>query len=310
MLEAIVTTSCFGLIIGLVMHFKKITNVDTPYEGVSEADYQIEKHRLQLEILRIQKRIIQENRRLVIVFEGRDAAGKGSTIKRFIENMIPSSCNIVALGIPTPKESKNWFNRYEKNLPKPGSITFFDRSWYSRALIEPTMGYCSKSQYKYFMSKVLNWEHKLIEQEDILLVKIYLSVDKEAQLFRFENRLDNPLAYWKFSENDLKAREKWELFTRFKEQMFTHASSEKSPWVVINANKKREARLTAMLHIVRLLGKKKFETLTGEDVTKSYSIKIGGVKFRGLSSQQHAVLEELKEQESYFIDLDDKADFK
>ena len=108
----------------------------------------------------------------------------------------------------------------------------------------------------------------------------------------------------------MKAREKWELFTLFKEQMFTHASSEKSPWVVINANKKREARLTAMLHIVRLLGKKKFQILTGEDVTKSCSIKIGGVKFRGLSSQQHAVLEELKEQESYFIDLNNKAKFK
>jgi polyphosphate kinase 2 len=286
------------------MKLKKLTAIDTPYAGISEPEYQIEKRRLQLELLRIQKRLSNEEKKLIIVFEGRDAAGKGSTIKRFTENMMPTNYNIVALGIPTEKESKNWFGRYEKHFPKNGHVAFFDRSWYSRALIEPTMNYCSKAQYKYFMSKVLNWEHKLID-EGVLIVKFYLSINKEAQLFRFENRLDNPLAFWKFSENDLKAREKWENFTLFKEQMFSHTSSEKSPWIVINANKKREARLTAMLHLIRLLGRKKFEPLTGEDVTHTYSIKIGGVKFRGLTPRQHAVLEELKEQENYFIDLDE-----
>ena len=289
------------------MEFKKVTSIDTPYAGISEVDYQTEKARLQLELLRIQQRIGKEGRRLVIVFEGRDAAGKGSTIKRFIENMIPSSFNVVALGIPTPQESKNWFRRHEKHFPKPGHITFFDRSWYSRALIEPTMGYCTEQQYKYFMRKVLNWEHKLIDEQGILLVKFYLSVDKENQLFRFENRLDGALSYWKFSENDMKARKKWEVFTRFKEQMVHYTSSKKSPWVVVSANVKREARLTAMLHIVRLLGGGKFEALTGEDVTKTYNIKVGGVKFRGLSARQHALLKELQEKESYFIDFDDEA---
>lgn len=286
------------------MHLKKIAAVETPYAGVSEEDYQIEKRRLQVELLRIQKRLMQEGRRLAIVFEGRDAAGKGSTIKRFMENMIPGNCRVVALGIPTPQESKNWFRRYQKHFPRPGEVVFFDRSWYTRAMIEPTMGYCSKAQYQYFMRKVLDWEHKHID-EGLLLVKYYLSIDKETQLFRFENRLNSPLTYWKFSENDLKARDKWEVFTRFKEQMLTHTSSAKSPWIVVNANKKREARLTSMLHLVRLLGAKKFEPLTGEDVTKTYSIKVGGVKFRGLTLRQLTVLQELKEQENYFIDLDD-----
>jgi polyphosphate kinase 2 len=286
------------------MRLKKLNAIETPYQGISEEDYQVEKRRLQVEILRIQKRLMQEGRRLAIAFEGRDAAGKGSTIKRFTENMIPANYRIVALGIPTPKESKNWFRRYHAHFPRAGEIVFFDRSWYTRALIEPTMGYCTEAQYKYFMRKVLDWEHKQIDN-GLLLVKFYLSIDQDTQLIRFEDRLDNPLAYWKFSENDLKARSKWEVFTHFKEQMFAHTSSERAPWIVVNANKKREARLTTMLHLVRLLGRKRFEPLTGEDVTKTYSIKIGGVKFRGLTLRQLTVLEELKEQESYFIDLDD-----
>ena len=286
------------------MHLKKLSAIETPYQGISEEDYQVEKRRLQVEILRIQKRLMQEGRRLAIAFEGRDAAGKGSTIKRFTENMIPANYRVAAFGIPTPAESKNWFRRYSAHFPRPGEIVFFDRSWYTRALIEPTMGYCTEAQYKYFMRKVLDWEHKQIDN-GLLLVKFYLSIDQDTQLIRFEDRLDNPLAYWKFSENDLKARSKWEVFTRFKEQMFAHASSERAPWIVVNANIKREARLTTMLHLVRLLGRKRFEPLTGEDVTKTYSIKLGGVKFRGLTLRQLTVLEELKEQESYFIDLDD-----
>ena len=286
------------------MKLKKIVAIETPYDGVTEEDYQIEKRRLQREILRIQKRLLAEDIGLAVVLEGRDAAGKGSTIKRFTENMIPSHVNVVALGIPTPKESKNWFRRYEKHLPKKGQIVFFDRSWYSRALIEPTMSYCTEAQYKYFMGKVRQWEDKQIEK-GLLLIKFYLSIDQETQLYRFESRLDNPLGYWKFSQNDLKAREKWEVFTRFKEQMFSHTSSKLAPWIVVNANTKREARLTAMLHLVRLLGKGIFTPLTGEDVTKTYSIKVGGVKFRGLTLRQLTVLQELKEQESSFIDLDE-----
>lgn len=276
------------------MKKRQIKAIETPYQGISEGEYQIEKRRLQLELLKIQQALIANNQRLVVSFDGRDAAGKGSTIKRFTEYLIPAHVETVSLGIPTPEESKQWFRRYRGRFPDAGQIVFFDRSWYNRALIEPTMGYCSEAQYRYFMKKVLNWEHKLIN-EGFLLVKFYLSVDAETQLYRFQDRLTNPLTYWKFSKNDLEARKKWQVFTHYKEQMFEHTSSEKSPWVVINSNKKREARLTAMLYLVRLFAERKFEVLSGEDIQKNYQVSLDGVPFRGLNPRQLAVLKDLSE---------------
>lgn len=287
------------------MKLAKVLSVEEPYKGVSEADYQVEKRRLQVELLKIQQRVIKNGERVAVVFEGRDAAGKGSTIKRFTENLIPGHLQVAAFGVPTPKESKYWFNRYQKRFPKVGEIVFFDRSWYTRALIEPTMGYCDEKQYRYFMKKVLSWEHKHID-DGLLLVKFYLSIDKESQRVRFEDRLSNPLTFWKFSENDLKARKKWAAFTQYKEQMFEKTSSRQSPWIVVAGNKKREARLTCMLHFVRLFGNKDFVPLTGEDVVKRHTISVGGVNFRGLTLQQLAVLEELKEQDTIFAALDEE----
>jgi len=284
------------------MPLKKIKSIETPYAGVTEEQYQNEKHRLQVELLKIQQRLIKDGKRLAVVFEGRDAAGKGSTIKRFTENLMPSYYKVCALGVPSESESKYWFKRYESQFPKTGMV-FFDRSWYSRALIEPTMGYCSESRYKRFMRKVLKWEHQHIDN-GLFLTKFYLSIDRETQLFRFENRLSSPLTYWKFSDNDLHARKKWEVFTQYKEQMLDHISSNKSPWLVISANDKKEARLTSMLYLVRAFGLRNFEPLTGEDVTATHSISLSGAKFRGLTQQQLAVLKELKEQEKRFVELD------
>jgi polyphosphate kinase 2 len=275
---------------------KQRATIDTPYEGISALDYSIEKRRLQVELLKIQQDVAKHGRRMAIVVEGRDAAGKGSTIRRFTQHMIPRHFRVVELGIPTPKESKYWFNRYQRHFPNEGEIVFFDRSWYNRALIEPTMGYCTEKQYRYFMNKVLDWEHRHID-EGLMLVKFYLSVNKDNQLYRLEDRIKNPLTYWKFSENDLKARKKWERYTRYKEQMFASTSSEKSPWVVVNANMKRESRLTTMLYLVESFGSEDFVPLTGEDVVKTHSIEVGGVSFRGLSHRQYAVLQELNEQE-------------
>ena len=276
------------------MKQKKITHIETPYEGISLEHYQIEKRRLQIELLRIQQRLLKNGSRMAVVFEGRDAAGKGSTIKRFVENLMPSHANVVALGVPSESEAKYWFKRYERHFPKSGCIAFFDRSWYSRALIEPTMGYCSETRYKYFMKNVLRWEHNHIER-GLLLIKFYLSINRETQLYRFGSRLSDPLTYWKFSENDLYAREKWTIFTQYKEQMFSHTSSKISPWVVISANKKREARLTAMLYLVRLYGRSSYEPLTGEEVKEEHSIRLGGIKFSNLSLQQMVVLKSLRD---------------
>ena len=227
------------------------------YEGINLKDYHVEKRRLQIELLTIQQEVVKNEKRLCITFDGRDAAGKGSTILRFKENLMPQHYRVVELGIPTKKESKYWFQRYERQLPYPGEIVFFDRSWYNCALIEPTMGYCTKKQYKYFMKKVLDWEHKLIHDQ-LLLFKFYLSVDTEHQLGRFQERLSDPLKFWKFSQIDLRARKKWETFTNYKNQMFAHTSSEKSPWINLNANAKLESRLNCMLYVVKHFGNKEF----------------------------------------------------
>lgn len=269
--------------------YKKINN---PYKGISIKDYHVEKRRLQLELLRIQESVVKNKGMMCITFDGRDAAGKGSTILRFTENLMPQHYRVVALGIPTKKESKYWFRRYEKHLPKPGEIVFFDRSWYNRATIEPTMSYCTKKQYEYFMSKVLDWEHKLISK-GLMLMKFYLSVDREHQLGRFQERLSDPLKYWKFSPNDLHARKKWETYTNYKNQMFTHTSSKKSSWYNVDANVKIEARLNCMLQVVKKFGNKKFVPLTGVDVKDNYSIEINGIVFDNLSQLQYSTLKEV-----------------
>ncbi len=271
---------------------KPVRRIQTPYSGISLHDYWIEKNRLQFELLRIQQSVVSGGRQLAITLDGRDAAGKGATIKRFVENLMPKNYRVVELGIPSKKESRRWFLRYEKHMPKPGEIVFFDRSWYNRALIEPTMGYCTKAQYKYFMSRVLDWEHGLLDK-NIELVKFYLSVDSKTQLIRFNDRINDPFKFWKLSPTDLQARKKWDAFTNYKEQMLARTSSIRSPWVTVNSNSKIESRLTCMLHIVRLFGEKKFKPLTGQDVYKNYTIEIDGVPFKGLTAKQYAVLNEL-----------------
>ena len=154
------------------------------------------------------------------------------------------------------------------------------------------MGYCSEKQYKYFMSKVLDWEHKLINK-GLMLTKFYLSVDSEQQLSRFQERLTDPLKFWKFSKNDLHARKKWEVYTNYKRQMFSHTSSKKSPWNIVDANSKIEARLTCMLHVVKKFGNKNFIPLTGVDVVKKYSIELNGVVFDDLNQLQYTTLQEI-----------------
>jgi polyphosphate kinase 2 len=278
----------------------RVEKIESPYEGISLKDYYVEKRRLQLELLLIQQSIAKDGQRWCVCFDGRDAAGKGSTILRFTQNLMPKYYRIVDLGVPTPKESKYWFHRYEQHLPEPGEVVFFDRSWYNRALIEPTMGYCTQKQYEYFIGKVLDWEHELIDG-GLKLVKFYLSVDPEHQLYRFQERLTDPLKFWKFSENDYNARKKWETFTKYKEQMFAHTASEKSPWVLINSNSRKTSRLTCMLYMVRLYGNKKFVPLTGEDVTETHTIEINGVAFDGLNKLQYSVLKELADDQNLHV---------
>lgn len=223
--------------------------------------YEEEKYDIQVELLKLQEWVVQNNKRLAIVFEGRDSAGKGSTIKRFVEYLNPKYFRIVALGVPTEEEKNNWFGRYEKHLPKPGEIVFFDRSWYNRAVVEPAMGYCTEEQYMDFIENVLDWEENLIK-DDLILIKFWFSITKEKQQLRFELRKTSPLKYWKFSPNDAKVVDKWDIITKYKNQMFNKTSSRMSPWVIINSNDKKIGRLNAMRYALSYID------YDGKDSTK------------------------------------------
>jgi len=241
---------------------QRVTNINKagtepdPFDGIEgegsilpRKQYESEKYQIQVELLKLQEWVIKNKKKVAIVFEGRDAAGKGSTIKRFTEYLNPSGFKIVALGIPTEEEKQNWFGRYEKYLPKEGEIVFFDRSWYNRAVVEPAMGYCTEDQYENFMNNVIDWEESLIKSGTIL-IKFWFSITQEKQIKRFDLRKESPLKYWKFSPNDAKVLDKWEIIGNYKNQMFSKTSSRLSPWVIINSNDKKIGRLNAMRYVI------------------------------------------------------------
>ena len=219
---------------------------------LSRRQYEDEKYQIQIELAKLQEWVYKNGKRVVMVFEGRDSAGKGSTIKRFVEALNPRIYRVVALGMPTAYEKRNWFKRYEKHMPNPGEIVFFDRSWHNRSIVEPAMGYCTEEQYKDFMYKVNDWEASLVDQ-DIVLIKYWFSITKEKQLQRFELRKTSPIKYWKFSPNDEKVVGKWDIITNYKNQMFERTSTEKAPWTIINSNDKKIGRLNAMRYALSVI---------------------------------------------------------
>lgn len=191
-----------------------------------------------------------KKQRIVIVFEGRDGAGKGSTIKRFMDFLMKSIMRVVAgLPIPTPEERANWFERYEKLMPRDGEIVLFDRSWYNRAVVEPVNGYCTEEEYNTFMEKVNDWEAGLINS-GVKIIKLWFSITQDKQKERFLFRQTNPYKFWKFSPNDAKVVDKYDLVTYYKIQMFNHTSTRKCPWVTINSNDKKIARLNAIKYVL------------------------------------------------------------
>jgi len=271
----------------------------TEYKALSQQKYSKEKNRLQVELLKLQEWVINRDKRVAIVLEGRDAAGKGSTIKRFIENMMPKGVEVIELGVPTKKQEKNWFRTWQKRMPESGKIHFFDRSWYSRALIQPVMGYCNEKQYKYFMSKINQWEKKVIE-DGLILIKIYLSISKENQEIRFHLRETSALKYWKISPNDWKAQKKWQILTTFKEVMFNKTSTRESPWVIINSDNKMIGRLNAMRYVLSSIEYDGKENLKQKKWTRDapqYELKVNNVRFDNLNKEQYDILYKIKANE-------------
>lgn len=217
---------------------------------ITKLRYVRELRKLQSELVSLQKWIKKKELRLAILFEGRDAAGKGGSIKRFKEHLNPRSSRVVALTKPTNVESGQWyFRRYIKVLPNPGELVFFDRSWYNRAVVEPVMGFCSEKQYRKFMGQVPEFEHLLYE-DNLKMIKFWFSITKKEQKKRFTDRLNNPLKRWKFSPVDEKGQELWDRYTHFKEQMFSKTHTNFSPWIIVKANDKKIARLESIRYVL------------------------------------------------------------
>ena len=226
---------------------KKHKKIDIVLETLQ---YEKELKLLQVELVKLQQWVTKNNKRIAIIFEGRDAAGKGGSIRRFIEHLNPRSMRLVALSKPTEVEQGQWyFRRYIKHLPNPGEIVFFDRSWYNRAVVEPVMGFCSEEQYKQYMVQVPEFEHMLYES-GVQIIKFWFSITKEEQQKRFDGRLENPLKRWKFSPVDQKGQEMWEEYSFYKEQMFSKTHTSYCPWVVVKTNNKLKARLESIRYVL------------------------------------------------------------
>lgn len=238
-------------------------------------DYTNQLLELQAELVNLQQWVAKHNKRVAVIFEGRDAAGKGGAIKRFVEHLNPRSMRVVALSKPTDVEKGQWyFRRYIKELPNPGEIVFFDRSWYNRAVVEPVMGFCNDQEYNQFMLQVPEFEHMLYE-DGVTVIKFWFSISKDEQSKRFNDRLANPLKRWKFSPIDAKGQQMWDSYSKYKELMFSKTHTDFCPWIIVKTNDKRTARLESMRYVLSLFdyddkGKAKTTLLPDPNVIARY----------------------------------------
>ena len=209
--------------------------------------------KLQIELVKLQEWIRHEELKVVVVFEGRDAAGKGGVIKRITESLNPRICRVVALGKPTEREQSQWyFQRYVADLPAAGEMVLFDRSWYNRAGVERVMGFCTSEEYEEFMRSCPEFERMLV-RAGIILIKYWFSVSDDVQEKRFQDRIQDPTKRWKLSPMDLEARARWVEYSKAKDEMFKYTDIKQAPWCVVNADNKRKARLNCISHLLTLV---------------------------------------------------------
>jgi len=219
-------------------------------DKIKKKFYETELARLQVELVKMQMWIKQQGLKVVVIFEGRDAAGKGGMINRITESLNPRICRVVALGTPTEKEKTQWyFQRYVANLPASGEMVLFDRSWYNRAGVERVMGFCTEDEYWDFLRACPNFEQMLIHA-GIILIKYWFSVSEEEQEKRFQERLSDPTKSWKLSPMDVESRKRWGEYSRAKDEMFSYTDTKFSPWYVVEADDKKRARLNCISHLL------------------------------------------------------------
>jgi polyphosphate kinase 2 len=230
---------------------------------IKRAAYEEELSQLQIELVKLQEWIKHKKLKVVVIFEGRDTAGKGGTIKRIMDRLNPRVVRVVALGVPTEKESSQWyFQRYVPHLPAGGEMVLLDRSWYNRALVERVMGFCTDDQYREFMRSCPEFERMLV-RSGIILIKYWLSVSDEEQERRFQARILDPVRRWKLSPMDLEARKRWVDYSIAKDEMFKYTDIKQAPWYVVNADIKRHARLNIIRHLLSMIP---YQDLTPESI--------------------------------------------
>jgi polyphosphate kinase 2 len=254
---------------------KKEEATPSKEQSLAKKFYFKELERLQIELVKLHEWVKQENLRVVVLFEGRDAAGKGGVIKRITQTLNPRVCKVVALGVPTEREKTQWyFQRYASHLPAAGEMVLFDRSWYNRAGVERVMGFCTDDEYWEFLRSCPRFEEMLI-QSGIILIKYWFSVSDEEQDKRFRERINDPLKRWKFSPMDLESRSKWVEYSKAKDEMFAYTDSKISPWYVVNADDKRKARLNCIAHLLSMVP---YEEMKNEKITLPKINKQGYVR--------------------------------
>jgi polyphosphate kinase 2 len=230
---------------------------------INKKTYEKELARLQIELVKLQEWIREKKLKVVVVFEGRDAAGKGGVIKRITESLNPRICRVVALGVPTEREKTQWyFQRYVAQLPAGGEMVLFDRSWYNRANVERVMGFCTEEEYREFLRSVPEFERMLIRSGTIL-IKYWFSVSDKEQEERFQARIKDPTKRWKLSPMDLNSRARWVEYSRAKDEMFAHTDIKQAPWYVVNADNKKCARLNCIRHLLSMIP---YKDLTPEPI--------------------------------------------
>jgi polyphosphate kinase 2 len=232
-------------------------------QKLDKKTYEKELGELQIELVRLQEWVKSKGLKIVVIFEGRDAAGKGGVIKRFTESLNPRICRVEALATPTEREKTQWyFQRYVARLPAAGEMVLFDRSWYNRAGVERVMGFCTDEQYEEFMRSCPEFERMLV-RSGIILIKYWFSVSDEEQEERFQARMKDPTKRWKISPMDIQARSHWVDYSRAKDEMFVHTDIKQAPWWVVNADNKKRARLNCIHHLLSLIS---YKDLTPEPI--------------------------------------------
>lgn len=230
---------------------------------INKKTYEKELARLQVELVKLQEWVRQKRLKVVVIFEGRDAAGKGGVIKRITESLNPRVCRVVALPAPTEREKTQWyFQRYVAHLPAGGEMVLFDRSWYNRAGVERVMGFCTDEEYAEFLRSVPEFERMLV-RSGIILIKYWFSVSDHEQEIRFQERINNPTKRWKLSPMDLNSRARWVEYSKAKDEMFAHTDIKQAPWHVVNADNKKCARLNCIRHLLSMIP---YEDLTPEPI--------------------------------------------